>query len=52
MITDVGFVKLIKIIIHVQVNHAPNLNYLCLKNNPISGQIRVQYMPLPSYVSL
>lgn len=51
-ITDIGFVKLVKILVNVKDVHAPQLEYLCLRNNHISGQIRAQYTPIPSYISL
>jgi hypothetical protein len=51
-ITDVGFAKLVKILVNVKDTHAPQLDYLCLRNNHISGQVRAQYTPIPSYISL
>ena len=51
-ITDVGFAKLIKIIVNVKEKQAPELNYFCLRNNSISGQIRAQYTPIPPYISI
>ena len=51
-ITDVGFSKLVKIVVNVKEKHIPHLDYLCLRNNPISGQIRAQYSPIPSYISI
>ena len=51
-ISDIGFVKLVKILVNVKENQAKELNYFCLRNNHISGSIRAQYMPIPSYISL
>jgi hypothetical protein len=51
-ISDVGFSRLVRIMQSTQEQRMPYVESINLENNPISGEVKRQFSPLPYYFSI